>query len=489
MSPNDLISVAPESLGIPSTAVEEFLSEITEKQLCMHSFVLLRHGKIAAEGYWPPFSETRKHRMYSISKSFASIAIGMMIDEGKLSLDSKVADFFPEYLPDDPHPYVLEATVRDLLMMSTFNRQNSYDRYTPNFVKSFITDSHEKHKPGQVFLYDTSGTDTLCAIVEKLSSMPMLEYMRPVLDQIGFSKDAYCIMTPEGGSWAGSGVMCTSRDLARFALLCMNGGKWDGNQLLNHEYVSAATSRQIDNSVTAGGIEFYHGYGYQFWCLRDGGFAMYGMGSQYALCLPRHGTILVVNSDTQGTGSAGEIILDLYFKLIGKISDGPLPENTAAHARLKERISMLTLPRPVGKNITPRACKITGRKYVLDENEAGIKWLKLTIEADKCLLQYEKESGVQEIIFGMNGYEPQLFPEKYHSLRVGIHDTHYQCIGAGAWVKDNTLLGTIYSVDDHLGSIKFQLTFIGDEICGYMNTSTQWFFDGYQGFLVGKSVE
>jgi len=483
---DNLVFTTPESLGIPSGAITEFLNGITDKQLCMHSFLLLRHGKVAAEGYWPPFDKDRKHRMYSISKSFTAIAVGMMIDEGKMSLDSTAAEFFPEHIPTNPHPYVLEATVRDLLMMSTQNEYNSYNWDSTDYTQTFFNHGAPKHKPGQFFNYDTAATTVLCAIVEKLSGKTMLEYMMPVLAQTGFSQDAYCIQTPEGRSWTGSGIMCTPRDLARFAQLCMNGGEWGGKQLLNRDYVTEATSWQIDTSVSADHMEMRHGYGYQIWRLRKGGFAFYGMGSQYAFCMPQHGTILILTGDTQGTGAAGDVLFNMYYDLVDKMSNTPLPEDSAAQNKLAECISQLAIPRPLGKAETASAKEISGKKFTLEENEAGMKWLQLHIEPDKCRLQYENASGQHELVFGMNKYEPQLFPEKYNGRRMSVRDTHYQCIGAGAWPEDKVFLGKIYSVDDHLGSINIQLTFAGNEVTGYMTKAAEDFFHDYHGFLIGK---
>ena len=269
----------------------------------------------------------------------------------------------------------------------------------------------------------------------------------------------------------------------------MNSGNWNGKQLLSRDYVNAATSWQIDNSVSASSIETRHGYGYQFWRLRNEGFAMYGMGSQYALCLPNQGTILVTTADTQGTESAGDAIIDMYFRLVKKLSPDPLPENISAQNKLKERISRLAIPLPLGAKETPLAKEISGRKYILDKNPAGMKWLRLNVGAGKCRLQYENESGEHELLFGMDVYAPQMFPEKYYGMQIGVKDTHYKCIGAGAWAEEKAFLGTIYAVDDYLGSIKFQLTFTGNEICGFMTKAAEWFFDEYHGFIVGLSNE
>lgn len=215
---------SPESLGIPSGAILNFLQRIDSERICMHGFLLVRRNNIAAEGYWTPWSAERKHRMYSVSKSFVALAVGMMIDEGRLTLDDRVADYFPDKLPDKLHPWLAASTVRDLLTMSTAHSSTSYTRDDPDWVWTFFNRT-PSHPPGTIFSYDTAATVVLTATVERLADMPFLDYMRPrFLDRIGFSPDAWCVRTPEGGSWGGSGVICTLRDLARVALACMNGG-------------------------------------------------------------------------------------------------------------------------------------------------------------------------------------------------------------------------------------------------------------------------
>ena len=487
MRQNSLSYATPESLGIPSGAVTGFLDDLADKGLCMHGFLLLRGGKVAAEGYWPPFDENRKHRMYSVSKSFTSVAVGMMIGAGKLSLDSRAAEFFPEYLSEGTHAHTLSATVRDLLMMATCNENTSYTHDSDDFSEAFFADPGPKHKPGMIFSYDTAATTVLCAIVEKLSGKDMLATMRPVLDEIGFSDDAWCVKTPEGRSWTGSGILCTARDLARFALLCANEGAWNGKQLVDRAYMRAAVSRQIDNAASGGGPEFRFGYGYQFWRIRGGGFAMYGMGCQLALCMPKEDAILITVADTQGTAEAEGLVCGAFFRLLERFSSGPLQEDPPALAELNKRIGELALPLPRGECVTPMAGAISGRKYVLDENKAGMKWLRLVISPERCRLQYENASGAHELVFGMGRYEPQLFPERYYGKRIGVRDAQYRCIGAGAWTDRNALLCTLYSVDDHLGSIRIILSFGGDEVCGYMIKAAEWFFDAYQGFLSGRA--
>jgi len=478
--------VSPESQGVPSEAIISFMDDLNRNNFNMHSFVLIRNEKILAECYWPFFNAEKKHRMYSVSKSFTSVAIGMMIDEGRISLDDKVADFFPEYLPEDPHPFILQATVRHLLMMSTFNPSTSYNWNSPDWVATFFQDSREKTEPGSRFSYDTAATVVLCAIVEKLNGKPLLEYLRPVLDEIGISKDIWCIKSPDGRSWTGSGILCTTRDFARFGLLCLNRGAWNGKQLISRQYMEAATSSQIDNSTQGSGTEFKFGYGYQFWCLRDGGFACYGMGGQLALCLPNQNLLLITTADNQAIRNGIEPIVEAFFSLTEKIQKTSLPENKAAQKNLDDKISTVSTPLPVGDKTTAKATKYSGVRYAFEENRMGIKWMSVDISSEKCILHYENNAGEYSITLGMGEYILQKFPEKYFGAQIGIADTNYDTIAAAAWSDENTLSGLIYSIDDYLGSINLTMSFTDDKLHVSMRKAAEWFFDTYQGTAEGN---
>lgn len=123
---NPLPAASPESVGLDSEIILQYLKKLEEEGHCLHGFTIIRHGKIAAEGYYAPQKPQWKHRMYSTSKSFVSVAIGMLQDEGKLSIQDKIAGYFPEKLPEKLHPYIADASIRDLLMMSTPFHTSTY---------------------------------------------------------------------------------------------------------------------------------------------------------------------------------------------------------------------------------------------------------------------------------------------------------------------------------------------------------------------------
>ncbi len=488
MPENNLVYAAPESQGVPTQALLKFLQELRENRLPVHSFMFLRHGKVVAEGYCPPFDAHRKHRMYSCSKSFTSVAIGMLITEGRLKLTDSVASIFPEYLPENPDEYTMTATIRDLLVMATHNEGNAYNFDTTNWTRDFFNYKKPKHMPGTVFHYDTAATTTLCAVVEKLTGMKMLEYMRPVLDELGISKDIWCVQTPEGRSWTGSGVLCTTRDFARFGQFCLNRGEWNGKQLVDREYMMEATTRQIDCDV-ADRSPTVEGYGYQFWMLRKGGFACCGMGGQFAFMHPDTDSVLITTGDNQGIGGADELIRQSYYRLLDELAEAELPAASPEKAAELELALQLYLPIPRGEKSSPVAEKVSGVTYQLEENDWGWKWMRLEFEQDKAVLHYEKRDGVHQLDLHIGHYGQTFFPDLYAGTRIGQLDKHYECVTNLAWERENSLIGRLYSVDDFLGNIYLQFTFVGDHLTAFFTKAAEDFFGDYRGYYVGHAVK
>ncbi|MDR2232902.1 MAG: beta-lactamase family protein [Tannerella sp.] len=481
-----LVFATPESQGVPSEAIIEMLETLESKQVCMHSFMLLRHGAVVAEGYWPTFNKDKFQRMYSVSKSFTSVAIGLMITEGKLKLDDKIADIFPEDLPANPHPFILQATVRDLLTMSTFNPRSVPMQAGHTSVWSFLNSGETLRPPGAIFAYDTQGTNTLAAIVEKKEGMPFLEYMRPkILDPIGFSKDTYCIQNTDGRSWSGSGVLCTARDMARFALLCMNMGAFEGTQLVSKEYMQAATSRQIDNTLGRNEAEMKYGYGYQFWCLRDGGFAGYGMGGQYFLCMPKYDTILVTTGDAQLDSEGLNEILGAYMVLLKRVGNS-MADNSLAQNKLSSKIESLTFRLPDGQLQSPAASRYNGKTFKMENNPMKLTEFRLSFKQDEATLDYTNANGKFSIRIGLGQYLPQSFPEPYSGKVSGIRDTYYDILTAGAWTSENVFMCTVKAVDYYLGTLRMQFAFQNDTVCVQMIKQAEMFWDNYQGVGWGR---
>lgn len=466
----------PESVGVSSQWIQSFLDRIEGSHLPLHSFILMKDDKIIAETYYAPYKADTLHRMFSVTKSFVSIAIGLLEAEGKLSIDDKIIDLFPEKLPEgEIHPYLGELTIKNMLKMSTCHKMTTYKAPgVTDWVGSFFT-TPPSHAPGTTFSYDTSSTHTLCALVEKLTGMKMLDYLRTkFLGEIGFSQEAYVVEAPGGESLGGSGLMSTPMDLLKFMYVISKDGCVNGKQLLPKDYVKAATAWQIDTYGKGATWEEMQGYGYQFWRTSHNGFCCYGMGGQYACYYPDENIILVTTADTQGRGGGTQLIFDAFYQEIyDKI--GTRWENEDID--LDKYLASRTLGHIEGKNTSPILCEINKVKYVLDDNVKGFKWITLSLDGEEGNLQYETQEGVFTLPLAIGSNKIIQFP-KYD----------FKAAVSGAFRDNNTFLIKANIVDECVGNVYIQLVFKDDAVTVLMRKFEETMFKEFDGFISGHKL-
>lgn len=307
--------IEPTEAGVSKGAVEGFLNALDGLPFDIHSVILIRGGKMLLEKYYEPYDRDTLHRMYSVTKSFVGLAVLCLADEGKIGLDDPITKYFPEYPTE--YEYIKNMTIRNMLMMRTAHKKTTYKAdLSSDWVKSYFT-TEPTQIPGTVFSYDTSSSHTLGALVEKITGMELLDYLRTkFLDKIGFSKSAYCLKDPFGVSIGGSGLMATPLDLAKIAQFVMNGGAENGEQLINPELISLAVSNLSPTDTHCKCEDEKQGYGMQFWRTRHDGFMLYGLGGQMAICLPNKDFIFVVTADAQECKDGVQMIRDVFWKEI-----------------------------------------------------------------------------------------------------------------------------------------------------------------------------
>ncbi len=490
-------TATPESVGLSSANIRAMLKTFSDRGLYMHSVLVIRHGKLVAEGYYAPFTRDTKHRMYSVSKTFASGAIGCLIDEGKVKLSDPVHIFFPEYPAEELHPYIREATVRDLLMMAsphtTTYALSGEGRNATHWVESFFK-TPPKRPAGTVFIYDTSASFILDVIVERLTGKPYLDYLKDkMLRELGFSEDAWCVKSPDGYSWGGSGVICTPLDLARFAYVFLKGGNVNGKQLLSAQYVKEATSKLIQtDNFGHGSVYGCDGYGYQIWQAPENSFSFNGMGEQYAFCNPEKDLMFICTADNQGVPNCTEIIFrSVVNQLIKPAADGPLPENTAEYEALQAELANLTLYRPTGPAHSPMEEKINNVTYKMEENLLGFKTVRFTFEGDEGVFHYENARGEKEIRFGLTGYKEGRFPEpQYSGDTIGTpKGIGYRCLASAFWPTENQLALRVNIIDDYFGNLGITFGFKGKQIGLSAVKVAEYFMDDYVGAAGGESID
>jgi len=488
----DFEKVTPESVGISSADIEKFAEALDSHGLTTHSFMIVKDGKCACEYYYKPFHKNFRHRMYSVSKSFVSAAIGILQGEGKISLSDKVYTFFPEYDPKDLHPYLLDTTIRDLLMMASPFDKASYSKpikemlsSKESWISTFFT-VEPNHPAGTVFKYDTAGTYILDVIVERVTGMPFMDYLyEKALKHIGFSENVQCIKAPEGYSWGGSGVLCTMSDLASFAYMFMKGGMG----YIPADYVKEAISKQIDNYDGHTRNHFY-GYGYQFFCSHEGSFSLNGMGNQHAVCYPDKDLMFIINSDNQGYENCDVMIFELFTNyILKKMSPTPLPENKKSYESLENKMANKEILKTPGKAHSPEFEKeYGGKRFVLNNNPMEIKWFELDFSENYGIFRYENARGIKEIPFGYQEHFESQFPETHYSgdtIRKPM-GRGYRCFSCGGWVEEHKLNIKTNIIDDYMANMLTTVSFKGNEVTLFMRKNAEWFLLEYQGCAGGK---
>ncbi|RYD65902.1 MAG: class C beta-lactamase-related serine hydrolase, partial [Verrucomicrobiaceae bacterium] len=329
----------PEAQGVSSAAIRAFV-EAADKQVdTMHSFMLVRHGQVIAEGWWKPESADKPHVLHSLSKSFTSTAVGMAVAEGKLSVDDPVLKFFPEDAPAEPSPKLKAMRVRDLLTMSTGHETEA--KFNPNepWVRTFL--SHPvPHKPGTHFQYNTPATHMLSAIVTKVTGETVLDYLRPRLfEPLGIENPEWG-SSPQGNTVGGWGLKIRTEDIAKFGQLYLQKGEWKGKQLVSQDWVSQATAKQVSNGSDPS-KDWDQGYGFQFWRCRFGAYRGDGAHGQFCIVLPEQDAVIAITANTRDMQAELNLV---WQHLLPAFSSSPLPENAGEQLKLQQAFADLEVP-------------------------------------------------------------------------------------------------------------------------------------------------
>jgi len=490
-------TITPEKAGISSRVVADFIDALENCGAHTHGFLFMRDCKIFAEGYYKPFDKDFCHRMYSQTKSFVGVAIGLLEEEGKLSLDDKIADYFPDKKDGELPRFLESQTIKDMLTMTTIGESPWwFASDDPDRVHQYFNSKRRTSRPpGTLWEYDSAGSQVLCVLVERLSGKTLLAYLKEKLfDKIGFFKNARTLKTPNGDTWGDSSLICTLRDMAAFGQLVMNYGTWNGKRLMNERYLRDATSGIVDNSDGAYYSGYAFGYGYQIWRVGGNGFAFVGMGDQLTVCYPDKNLLFTCVSDNQGTTLPREVIFaQLRDYVLPAVSDAPLGDDPAEYNRLKNKIDGLTLKCVTGQKDSPWRDKINGVKYVCEENDMGITEFAFRFSDEKeGEFVFINGQGEKTIPFGVNHNVFGHLPQYGYSREVGREKTTdgftYKDAVSLAWLQDNKIVLNVQIIDDYFGNMSAVFAFKDDCVSATFASAAENFLTEYRGWLFAKRI-
>ena len=333
----------PEAEGISSAAIQQYIEKIDPKKHELHSYMLIRHGKVISEAWWKPYAADKVHSMYSVSKSWTSTAIGFAVAEKRLTVQDKVLSFFPEYADLKDKPFIQDLRVQDLLTMSVGHEKEplrSVIVMQPDWIRGFLNHPIVA-KPGTKFLYNTLATYILSAIIQKVTGETTLAYLKPRLLEPLHITGIDWESDQKGINVGGWGIRVKTEDMAKLGLLYLNKGKFEGKQILPAAWVEEATSKHIDQEpgataekrATGQYADWIQGYGYQFWRSRNNSFRGDGAFGQYILMMPEQDAVLIITSESH---DLPDDLNQVWNNLLPAFQPKALPKNPRALAALKQ---------------------------------------------------------------------------------------------------------------------------------------------------------
>ncbi len=392
----------PEAEGVSSQHLINFLDAVANSNHEFHSLMVLRHGKVVAEGWWNPYRPDLKHTMYSVSKSFAATAIGFAVSEKKISVEDKVISFFPDETPAIIDPNLAALRVKHLLSMSVGQQPDPTGPVviSDNWVRKFLS-IPIIHEPGTQFLYNSAATYMLSAIVQKVTGQKTFDYLKSRLFQPLGIEGIDWEVDPHGINVGGWGLRLKTEDMAKFGQLFLQKGAWQGKQILPAAWINEASTMKIMQDPGApqtkkDSSDWLQGYCYQMWRSRNNSYRGDGAFGQYILVLPEKDAVIIITSETDNMQTE----LNLVWKyLLPAFQDKKLAANSKVSRQLKARLTTLALQIPV-KNESVTEAKVSGKTFAIISPDRRLESFNLDFKDGRCHLTLNTDSVIHQIDFG-----------------------------------------------------------------------------------------
>lgn len=395
----------------------EFMKKCRENKTDVHSFEIIHDGDVKVKIAPAPYSFEYKQQLYSLSKSFSSTAIGLLVDSGIITIDDRVVDIFQDKCPNVIGENLSKMCLKHLLSMNTGHSRCLLNdiRRDKDPVKSFLSFEPE-FEPGTHFFYNNAATFMLSEIVKKYTGMTMYDFLYQRLFVPLEISGTHWNTFADGNSQGAVGLHASTEDIAKLGLLYLNKGVYNGERILSEEWVENAAKAWSDNS-TNGTPDWVAGYGFQFWLNAREGFRGDGAFGQLCMVFPSKNMVFAaeVYSDDMQTE------IDLVYELVDNLYG-------------KSNVTVSDLQKFADGYNTPfeyEDRKLTNNLYKCDDNAFGITFVNFSTNDDCINLNFSDGTQWQTMKFGKNMFceniiyikklKPTLEDLAGHDERENVH--------------------------------------------------------------------
>lgn len=392
----------PAAERVDAAGLSLLLDRLAEQSVECHSVMVVRHGRVIAEGWWQPFTPERPHLLYSVTKSFTSIAVGLAIDAGLLALTDRVVDVLPDHVPAPVSDRCAQLTVERLLSMTTGHEsdvlEDAWALEPDDLVKGFLRVTPH-HPVGSRHAYNNPTSYVLARMVERVTGRSLPDLLQERLfDPLGVGHPEWERLR-DGTTFAFHGLYLRTEDLAAFGEMLLRGGRWRGRQLVPREWVEMATRRQVatvqfeDGSRSADWLE---GYGYHFWMSRYGYRADGAMG-QYCLIIPDADLVVAMTAATVDMQAPLDAVWDCLLPAVGTAG------RVTRDGELADRMRRLSLSRVAGDHRPDRFVRAIVDGAEASALPAGTS-VAVTPERDGWSVRFDLGTPAVEVAVGHGGW-------------------------------------------------------------------------------------
>lgn len=439
----------PEKVGVSSKAIEALIDDFKESDVEIHSLMVLSGGKVAFESWAAPYSPDLPHAMYSVSKTFTSAAIGFAVEEGLLTVDTKLIDIFPEFAPKKPDPNLEKMTIYSLLtMQSGKNISVMADKTNPDWEKQFFESPWGFTPCSGDWQYISENQYMLCSAIHRVTGECVVSYLTPRLfEPLGIDVPDW-ELSPSGVEAGGWGLFIKTEDLAKFANCYQHGGKFGRKQVLPAEWVRDTLRRHADNSRANKSPDSQSGYGYCIWhCAGAPAWRMDGMFSQFAFlfkdrdasiimtageidgqktrdCLWRHVKDIFIEPDSEPKADH-KVALEPLADIVYEEERSPLEEKIEGrNIKFRKNLVLSAAGFPVSMLPIPTV-------YMSAEKAGNIDNVKFCFSENECTMEWDEGFEHNIITCGMDG--------KYRTSPIRLANMNFTAYSTAAWTSENTL--------------------------------------------------
>ncbi|MFC3747309.1 serine hydrolase domain-containing protein [Paenibacillus sp. GCM10012306] len=433
----------PEDHDLSSKDLLAFFKKVQESNLDINSFILMQDGQAISQFYREPYRKDTPQLLFSLSKSFTSIAVGIAWDEGYFDLHDKVISFFSDKLPDYISPNLSQMTIHHLLSMTAGHQNNIYGDVVKHtdWISSFLS-QEVHHVPGSYYRYSTHSTYMLSAIVERVTGQNLVDFLMPRLfEPLEIPRPSW-ETCPMGITAGGMGLSISTEGIARFGQMLLEKGIFKGRRIVSEKYINLATSKHADTMRDESRIDFSKGYGYQLFLCRNDCFMGNGGYGQLCFVAPKERIVIAATSCLPSMKHLQSLLDLVYEYILGQFNHGTPSELEDAVA-LQEYLSNVAYPFPPSKDLINNEFIFKDARYTIHDNSQCIEEVRFSFQNNQLEFQMIYDSKVNKRYWFE--FDTLVHARDLFTKDLALHDQ--EVVTHAYWSSENTLVLTLFYIE------------------------------------------